>query len=214
MKAFLRIVMFLNGLVAAAIALECLFLAYPVAWGPKLPTRWLHDLAATPPAAPYLALGGTVLLILNGIAFSRRIFGSYRTKDIELVPGAKDGEVRVRTAAVEELLARVAESNPVVLKARVRVYTQLFRRHRVVCSLSMAESPELHRAVEQVRIRVQERFLAAIPGSARVAVDVSVTEILRDERRSVPLEEAFQGPLYPVGEEILPPRGAPGARKK
>ena len=105
MRYYMRLVAFVDGLVATVVALAMILRSYPDAWGieekASIAARAL--IGEEGAAGPYLALGGTVLLILNAVAFSRRVFGLNRTKDLPLSEGS--GDSRIRTAAVEDLLA-------------------------------------------------------------------------------------------------------------
>lgn len=205
MRYYIRFVMFVNGLLVTAGAVLSLLWAYPPPGLNLAPN--LIEILGLRPYAPSLALGGTLLLIGNVVALSRRVFGAYRAKDIPLLEG--DGEVRVKTAAIEGLLARIGKSNPIVTDAKVRVFSQMIGRYRIVCAVCLLDSPELHKAVEQVRARLRQRFLEIFPRAGAVSVDVHIVEVLRDNQRSAPIEDAYPGPQYPVGDEFPLPTARP-----
>lgn len=209
MRLYIRFVMFINGLIAAVLGAGLILCAYPLPG--FVPYRDLGGLLQIPGSQPYWALGGTMLLILNAIALTRRFFGAYRAKEIHLLEGG--GRVQVKTAAIEELLGRIAKSNPLVIDAKVRVFSLFFRRYRIMAGLALVDSPELHRAIEQVRGRLRERFLDVFPEASHVDVDVNVTGVLHDGQRAAVFEDAYQGPQYPVGDEVPFPTRRP-LRKK
>lgn len=210
MRVYVRLVAFLNGVLAVLVGAGMVLSAYPPPG--FVPYRDLADLVTVPGTAPYWALGGTVLVVLNAVALSRRLFGAYRAKDIQLVEGRAD--VRVKTAAIEDLLARIAKGNALVTDAKVRVFSLMLGRYRILCALSLVDSPELHGAIDQVRARLRGRFLDIFPKAASVDVDVTVTAVVRDAPRGALLEDAFQGPQYPVGDEFpLPTERRPSRRK-
>lgn len=210
MRLYVRFVMFVNGCLATLLGVGLVLSAYPPPG--FVPHRDVTAVLTAEGTAPYWALGGTALVVLNVVALSRRLFGAYRAKDIQLIEGR--GSIRVKTAAIEELLARIAKGNALVTDAKVRVFSLMLGRYRILCSLALIDSPELHTAIDQVRQRLRARFLEIFPKASSVEVDVTVTAVLRDAQRSPLLEDAYQGPQYPVGDELpLPTERRPARRK-
>lgn len=210
MRFYVRLVMSVNGVLAILLGAGLVLSAYPPPG--FVPYRDLADLVSVPGTAPYWALGGMLLVVANAVALSRRLFGAYRAKDIQLVEGRAD--VRVKTAAIEDLLARIAKGNALVTDAKVRIFSLMLGRYRILCSLALVDSPELHAAIDQIRGRVRGRFLDIFPKASAVDVDVTVTAVQRDAQRGALIEDAFQGPQYPVGDEFpLPTERRPSRRK-
>jgi hypothetical protein len=158
----------------------------------------------TGPDKHNVALSAGLLFLLNlwGVLFKARRM-AYRDQ-IHLERG--DGAVSVSVSAIEEPLVRLLRDQPGVGDVRLSLLTGRGGASpiEIRCSLTLADTTDIPRAVEELRRLLRRRFEEIMPVDRPVRVYIRLRRILpgqerkRPEGQSAEGPSAFSAPQYPI----------------
>ena len=205
MKAFRRIVFFINFVFALAASL---LIYFGVADYPAFLGEWVTDTVASLQNSLTLfsaVLGSCLVIVALDLFY---IFAAARRSILAADRGLKierpEGEVIVRASAIESVLCQTLDSQPLVEWARVRVAGGRREKSRTViaATVRLAETIDIPSAVRDIQAALKSRFEELLGPERPVSINVIVSRLgKRGPGEPEPHREEVFRPRYTVEEE-------------